>query len=74
MTGSRDRGVVKAKPVAAPLRDRLICKSSLMQRSKEPVTATIAGENASGAISTVCCGCQADDKQLSAGVSKIWNW
>jgi len=69
----RNRTVGKYQSVLARRRFRLVGKSCLEQRTKQPVAATISREHPPGAISPMRAGRQANDQQPCACIAKVGN-
>jgi hypothetical protein len=51
----------------------LIGESSFVQRSEEPISASISGEDAPCSIATVSSRCEAYHKHARSGIAKAWN-
>ena len=63
MNGCRDVAVNELKAVVAIYGMRLIRKAKAVQGAIKPISGAVAGEDATGAIASVSCGCESNDEQ-----------
>ena len=63
MNGCGDVTVDELKAVVAIYGMRLIRKAKAVQGAIKPISGAVAGEDATGAITSVSCGCESNDEQ-----------
>jgi hypothetical protein len=72
MNGCCDVAVDELKTVVAIYGMRLIRKAKAVQGAIKPISGAIAGEDATGAIASVSCGCESNDEQPGVEASQTW--
>ena len=65
-----DPGALECQSVVAMGGSGLVGKTLLVERAVKPVARAVPGKDASGAVGSMCCGCQADHPELCPWVSE----